>query len=672
MVNPTFGAKDNWPWMVPGGNWATGYAPSQRALADPSAIAYSTPDSPVMVNLLAVSPEINELGDQKRESALEPPLNEIQGMDQQSLSSLLGDITDREQSILDGASAVRRLMDENSLLNLVASGGALSDVLVALCDFVEHHLPDCVCVIYLFDREGTTLRNVAAGRLPMGFHDAIYNLTLRGDSTPCSRAAHLNMKVIAADVESDPLWQTSAFGALARAHGFRANWAFPICSSAGQVLGTVSIHQRSAAGPTASQQDFTTRVTEIAGFAIDRAQREATLKRREAFLAEAQRLSSTGSFSWRVSTDEITWSEHLYRVFEFDQREPLTFERIRSRVHPEDLLLFDATVKQARDTASNFEYEHRVVMEDDSVKYLRAVAHPTHDEEGRLEYIGAVQDVTQRRLSEAALAKARSELARVARIMSLGALTASIAHEIRQPLAGIVTNVSTSLRMLAVDDPDLEGVREAARRTLRDANRASDVITRLRDLFAKKTSTSESIDLNEVIREVIALFSNDFVHHRIILRQELEQQLPRITGDRIQIQQVILNLLQNAVDAVKSVDSRAKEVVITTQGDDDGRVRLSVQDTGVGVGSHAIDLFEPFHSSKGEGIGIGLFICRLIVESHFGRIWATPNEGHGVKFSFSVPCEPEDARNGARAGGDWPKVPTAQITHPVVLDACNL
>src|SRR6266700_987897 len=204
------------------------------------------------------------------------------------------------------------------------------------------------------------------------------------------------------------------------------------------------------------------------------------------FPGEAQRLSLTGSFSWRVTTDEITWSDQLYRIFEFDQGMPVTLELIGTRVHPEDIPLLHDMIERARGAGTDFEYELRLQMPDQSIKYLHTVAHGTRDQDGRLEYIGAVQDVTAGRLSEQALGKAQSELAHVARVATLSTLTASIAHEVNQPLSGIITNASTCLRMLDADPPNVAGARVTAQRTLRDGNRASDVITRLRALFGKQ------------------------------------------------------------------------------------------------------------------------------------------------------------------------------------------
>jgi len=230
----------------------------------------------------------------------------------------------------------------------------------------------------------------------------------------------------------------------------------------------------------------------------------------------------------------------------------------------------------------------------------------------------------------------------VARVTSLGALTASIAHEVNQPLSGIITNASTCLRMLAADPPNLDGARETARRTIRDGHRASEVITRLRALFGKQGATTASVDLNEATREVMALSWSELQRSRVMLRAELGDDLPPVTGDRVQLQQVILNLLLNAADAMRGVDDRPRQVVIRTARDDGDRVRLTVQDAGVGFDPHEVDrLFEAFYTTKRGGMGIGLSVSRSIIESHHGRLWAAPHEGPGATFAFSLPRGPE-------------------------------
>jgi PAS domain S-box-containing protein len=383
---------------------------------------------------------------------------------------------------------------------------------------------------------------------------------------------------------------------------------------------------------------------------------EEELRRSEAFLAEAQRLSLTGSFSWKVATDEITWSEQLYRIFEFEPGTSVTIERINGRVHPEDVPMMNQRIEQARASGTHFEFALRLLMPDGSLRYVNAIAHASLDAEGRLEYIGAVQDVTQRRSSEEALSTARSELAQVARVTTLGVLTASIAHEVNQPLSGIITNASTCLRMLAADPPNVDGACETARRTIRDGNRASEVITRLRALFSKKEPVIESVDLNEAAREVVALSLSRLQRNRVTLRLELADHLPPVTADRVQLQQVILNLLGNGSDAMSTVEDRPRDLLIKTELGEQDHVRLAVRDAGVGFDPHhVVTLFNPFYTTKSDGMGIGLSVSRSIIESHRGRIWATLNDGPGATFWISIPRRPEAGSGSSvscSSGGD--------------------
>jgi PAS domain S-box-containing protein len=374
--------------------------------------------------------------------------------------------------------------------------------------------------------------------------------------------------------------------------------------------------------------------------------------RHEAQLAHAQVLSQTGSFSWKLDTDEVTFSEELYRIFEFEPGSVVTLERIADQVDPDDRAVLAARIDGARQVDEASDYEIRLRLPDGRVKHLQTVSRTMRDPEGGLEVIGAVKDVTERKRSEETLSKVRTELAHVTRVASLGALTASIAHEVSQPLAGILTNASTCLRMLAADPPNLDGARATARRTIRDGNRASAVIQRLRALFARKQPEADWFDLNDAAREVLALSSSELQSRRVVLRTDFAHDLPPVQGDRVQLQQVILNLVLNAADAMTDVVDRLRDLLVGTGADPDGGVRLWVRDAGVGFDPQEGErFFDAFYTTKSDGMGIGLSISRSVIESHGGRLWATPNDGPGATFSFWLPDEPRPTSAGAAPDG---------------------
>jgi PAS domain S-box-containing protein len=377
---------------------------------------------------------------------------------------------------------------------------------------------------------------------------------------------------------------------------------------------------------------------------IDEGKRaEAQVEQAYLRLAEAQRLSKTGSFITDLVADEHNWSEETFRIFEFDPGTKITVQRIRDLIQPEDLPSFDAMIAHAM-TGADVDFVFRMLTSRGAVKHIRGMARVIEQIAGRPLFIGALQDVTESKLAEEALNRARSELAHVARVTTLNALTASIAHEINQPLASLITNASISLRRLNANPPNVEGARETVMRTIRDGNRASDVIARLRALYSKKELTPEPLDLNKATQEVIALSLSDLQRNSVSLKSEFADGLPLVTGDRVQLQQVIFNLVRNASDAMGSVNDRPRELVIRTEQEGTDRVRLSVKDAGVGFTDEVVDkLFQPFYTTKNGGMGIGLHVSQSIIEAHHGRLWATANDGPGTTFSFAIPCRPEGA-----------------------------
>ena len=274
--------------------------------------------------------------------------------------------------------------------------------------------------------------------------------------------------------------------------------------------------------------------------------------------------------------------------------------------------------------------------------YRRPSRTPDHDKKNRalvarMSPLADSPTTILQTLAETILEITQSDSAGLS-LMTMGQVAASIAHEVNQPLSGIITNASTCLRMLDADPPNLEGARETARRTIRDGHRAAEVITRLRALFSKKSTAFESFDLNDAAKEAIALSTSELQRNRVILQMDLASGLPSVLGDRIQIQQVILNLIRNGADAMSTVADRPRELLIKTERDESGGVRLSVRDTGVGFDPKVEEkLFEAFYTTKSDGMGIGLCVSRSIMESHQGRLWAIQNEGQGATFIFSIP-----------------------------------
>jgi PAS domain S-box-containing protein len=372
----------------------------------------------------------------------------------------------------------------------------------------------------------------------------------------------------------------------------------------------------------------------------DRKRADEELRRSEAFLAQGQRLNLTGTFSWRVDTDEITFSQELYRIHEFERDTPVTFDRIRSRIHPEDIPVLTGKISGARNDEVVHDYEIRLQMPDGSIKYLHTISQGVRRQGGRLEHIGAVQDVTQRRLSEEALAKVRSELAHVARITSLGVLTASIAHEVNQPLAAIITNGETGLRWLDRPEPNLDKARELTARVVTDARRASEIIDRIRTMAAHRTPKATLLSLGEIVEESMIFLRHEFQSKSISVSVDLAPALPEIVGDRTQIQQVIVNLAINAVQALAQSETMRRSISIRTVRPDVRTVGCTIEDSGPGIDpTHLPRLFDSFFTTKDSGMGMGLPICRSIVDAHGGQIRADNNSTlGGARFSFELPA----------------------------------
>jgi PAS domain S-box-containing protein len=403
--------------------------------------------------------------------------------------------------------------------------------------------------------------------------------------------------------------------------------------------------QRDASGNPVAVLEATNDITE-------RKHAERTLWRSQAYLAEAQRLSHVGSWAIDPATGEVLHaSDELFRTLGLDQPARVSLEAFRQRIHPEDRDRYFDAIHTAILGKNDVGVEYRAVLSEGTIKHIHTVAHPVLDASGRLiEVVGTSLDITERKRAEAALRDAQAALARVNRVATLGALVASIAHEVSQPLSAMTTGAATCARWLARHPPDVQSAEKALDRVIRDCQRASDVVARIRGLVRHEAPRHNPVDLNEAIHEVLVLVRNEMEGNGVSLRVRLARGLPRVRGDRVQLQQVILNLVVNAIEAMSVIDARPRELVIGSRGHASGGVIIMVNDSGRGLGAVGADqLFEAFYTTKPDGIGMGLAISRSIVEAHGGRLWALPNVPHGAVFQFLLPAEPR--RTGDEAGG---------------------
>jgi PAS domain S-box-containing protein len=374
----------------------------------------------------------------------------------------------------------------------------------------------------------------------------------------------------------------------------------------------------------------------------DRKNAEEALRRSESYLAEAQRFTHTGSWAWRVAGGGASHlSEEWYRIYGFDPEGgmPAWEERLQ-RVHPEDRAKWQETISRAIAEKSDYEMQFRILLPDGTAKYVHTVGHPVLNASGELtEFVGSATDITERRQGEEALRQAQADLAHVSRVTTMGELTASLAHEVKQPITAASTNASTCLRWLAGDTPNIEEARAAAKRIVEDGKRAAEIISRIRLLFKKGPPELEVVDVNEIVREMTVMLRSEAMRYSISVRTELAPDLPQVMGDRVQLQQVLMNLMINGIEAMREVDG-ARELAIKSQRGENEQLLVSVSDTGIGLPPQQADqIFNAFFTTKPHGTGMGLRISRSILESHGGRLWAANNSSRGASFYLALPAK---------------------------------
>ncbi|MFD1556667.1 ATP-binding protein [Paraburkholderia silviterrae] len=406
--------------------------------------------------------------------------------------------------------------------------------------------------------------------------------------------------------------------------------------------------QRSANGRPISALETNNDIT------LRKCAEDALRRSQAAYLAEAQKLSLTGSFGWDPVSGEIFWSEQSFRIFEYDPDITPTIELALQRVHPDDVALVRQVIDRAVHGAPDFDFEHRLLMPDSSVKHLHVVAHVVTDEPGKRQFVGAIMDVTATKLSAQKLHEAQTELARVTRVTTLGELSASIAHEVSQPLAAIVTNGDACLRWLGHPNPELAEVQTCITRMIGEGRRASEIVRHIRTLAKKDAPHKTRLDLNDVINDVVCLTQREVLSHKVSLCLRLASGLPPLQGDRVQLQQVIINLMMNGIQSMDCIDGRLRNLLIESRMGEEANVVVAIQDSGSGIDPENADrLFDAFFTTKPNGLGMGLSICQSIVEAHGGRMCASSKPGHGATFQLSLPAIIERSDNAPRQSDFW-------------------
>jgi PAS domain S-box-containing protein len=528
------------------------------------------------------------------------------------------------------------LAGEKRILEMLARGDSLAHVLDELCRLVEQQTPDVLASILLLD--GDRLRHGAAPSLPKAYTDAIDGAVIGPTAGSCGTAAYRGQQVIVSDIATDPLW--TDYRELALPHSLRACWSTPIRSSDGNVIATFAMYYRDPRSPSERDQDVIEQITHLAGIAIHRKLDEDRLRDSEDqwravfennpimfFVVDAAdnvvSVNPSGAEQLGYTIDELVGRSALDLFYEAD----------REAVGKHIAACF-ARVGHARS------WELRKVRKDGRMMYVRETARAMRRTGREPVVLVVCEDITERKRAEEALHRAQTDLAHVTRVTTLGQLAASIAHEVNQPLAAIVADATASLNWLARAKPDLEHVRETLAAIVKDGHRAADIIQRIRQLTTKTEPRNARLNVNDVVRDVVDLVRAELQRHDVALALELTAELAFVFGDRVQLQQLILNLVMNAVDAMTSVSGRPRNLIIGSERHHEHHITVAIHDTGVGLDPNHIDrLFNAFFTTKPGGMGMGLSISRSIVEAHGGRLWATPNSPYGAIFHFSLPID---------------------------------
>jgi PAS domain S-box-containing protein len=527
---------------------------------------------------------------------------------------------------------------ERHILEMVAKGDALPLILDAVCRLVEDNASDVLASVLLVD--GDRLRHGGAPSLPKAYTDAIDGGLIGPRAGSCGTAAYRGEQVVVSDIATDPLW--ADYRATALPHSLRACWSTPIMSSEDGVIGTFAMYYREPRSPSRHDQEIIAMITHLAGVAIEREITHQKLQRSEAYLAEAQRLTRTGTWAWGAGDEKMRYcSDEMFRIFGFEPHEGLSSEKLWERIAPEDRNRVREVFRKAQHEKKDFADAYRVMLPDGAIKDIDVIGHPVIDKAGDVvEYVGTIVDATDRKRAEEErerLRRLEADLGHMHRVSLMGELTASLAHEIKQPMTAAVAKASVCARLLRRDVPDVAQARDVASKMIDDVMRAANIMDRIGSLYGRGGSKREALDLNQIIREIAAMLGDVAKRNSVSIRTDLDRHLPRTIADRIQLQQVLMNLMRNGIDAMQ-IDGG--ELTVTSRGTADRQLLISVSDSGVGLPvKDGERIFDAFFTTKPQGTGMGLSISRRIILSHHGRLWASPNAVRGATFQFTLPAD---------------------------------
>ena len=527
---------------------------------------------------------------------------------------------------------------QSRVLEMIAADGPLADVLTSLVLLMEGQADGLRCSILLLNRDGKHVRHGAAPNLPEAYVKAVNGAPIGPRNGSCGTAMYTRRPVVVADVMTDPLW--TDYRELAQISGLRACWSTPILSAQGDVLGSFAMYRQENRGPRPEETRLTQIATHIAGIAIERQRQQEILREREARISLAA--ESADLAFWILYPEQNTaWmSEKGRLIYGFDSKLPLTCDLILSRVHPDERAAVKAAYDRSCALYGTFESEHRLRLPYGKTRWVIMRGRCLKDEEGNLvETIGVTLDVSAQKQADLQLQHQRDEMAHRNRVSLMGEMTASFAHELNQPLTAIANNASAARRFLQRGNIDPALLQQLLQDMVADSQRAGEVIRGIRSLVRKETSVQTLLDLNSVITETVRLVSTDVLSRESVVTTELDPQLPQVSATLVQIQQVLLNLIINALDAMEGLPPAERRVIVSTRSDRGDVAEVSVRDFGTGLPKDQPDkVFDHFFSTKQKGMGMGLTIVRSIIEAHGGTIVAENAPDRGARMVVRLPA----------------------------------